>query len=237
MKYDHKLMQNDELKDGSVFRVLLLVGAGAVLAFMAFRFVLLANDTSNTAPQPPFHDTNEAHRNTAMPIADVTYRPFNKAYKPAATRPDLLPVESCGPILCSNFNARIEDAARSGERWMNDPIRVARKFIASEGASFVGIVRQDHEGENPTRTTVIIVEDGWLDDSFRGAWHRILLVGAGYGGPWIIDEAQVAYRGWRKVSTNAFNIEPFRSWLTPGSSARNVKAGQKPEESLRNAAM
>jgi len=105
-------------------------------------------------------------------------------------------VESYQLVDVTVFNETIIAASAAGDSWAADAVDIARKFIDSPGARSVNIQRQDDPGERADSTTIIIVEDGYLDDSMRGTWHRFRMARTG-DRTWRIVEVRRAYRCWR----------------------------------------
>jgi hypothetical protein len=114
-------------------------------------------------------------------------------------------VESYQLVDAAGFNETILAAGES-ESWPADPVEIARRFIGSHDARTVNISRQDDPGERADSTTVIIVEDGYLDDSLRGTWHRFRMARSG-DGTWIVAEVRRAYRCWRGHHQNSYSEE------------------------------
>jgi hypothetical protein len=115
-------------------------------------------------------------------------------------------VESFQLIDSASFNDSIVAAVRDGYRWPWDPIRVAQEFLGSPASRTVRIEREDDPGERPDSTTVIVLEDGYLDDSVRGRWTEFRQVRMG-DGTWRIVEVRRAYRCWRGYHQDSFSKE------------------------------
>lgn len=117
-----------------------------------------------------------------------------------------LPVESYRLVDCAGLNEAITTAAGQGDAWASDPVDIARRFVGSSGARSMDIWRQDDHGEQADSTTVIIVEDGYLDDSIRGMWHRFRLARSA-DDTWRIVEVRRAYRCWRGHHLDGYSKE------------------------------
>lgn len=109
--------------------------------------------------------------------------------------PRELVVESSSEVDVTEFNAFVE-AAAAGDDWVRNPILVVMEYLHHPNAAFVEISRVDPPGESMPRTTVTVIQDGFLDDSVRGSWHEFKLDRFTDGG-WRIREAQSAYRCYR----------------------------------------
>jgi hypothetical protein len=125
---------------------------------------------------------------------------------PGFTREPPAMIESSRLIDGSVFNDSIAAAVREGRRWPRDPIRVAQEFIGYVGPRSVYITREDYPGERADSTTVIIIEDGHLDDSLRGTWHRFRLARS-TDDTWYIAEVRRAYRCWRGHHPDSYSRE------------------------------
>jgi len=120
--------------------------------------------------------------------------------------PTKLAVESYEPVDFGTFNDTILTAITDGQVWPQDPIEIVRNFINSPGARSVNILREDDRGEGADSTTVIIVEEGYEDDSLRGTWHRFRLARSP-DGTWRILDVRRAYRCWRGQHQNSYSRE------------------------------
>jgi len=115
-------------------------------------------------------------------------------------------VESYQLVDATGFNETIGTAGAAGESWTADPVAIARRFIDSSGARSVNIWREDDPGERADSTTVIVTEDGYLDDSLRGTWHRFRMARTG-DRTWRIVEVRRAYRCWRGDHQDSYSEE------------------------------
>ncbi len=102
-------------------------------------------------------------------------------------------VESSTVMDVTEFNAFVDDATAAGEQWVRNPIMVVMEYLRHPNTSVTEITRIDPPGESMPRTTITVVQDGFLDDSVRGTWHEFTLDRKA-DGSWRIDEARGAYR-------------------------------------------
>ncbi|MEJ2310163.1 MAG: hypothetical protein P8Z31_01475 [Gammaproteobacteria bacterium] len=117
---------------------------------------------------------------------------------------DGVTVESSRPVegtslqrmALAEFNAIIAEIPARQESWIMDPVRVVLEYLGTPGARAVSIRRCDAAGERARETSVWLLEDGYLDDSVRGAWYNFIL-GRDDAGRWLIKEGREAYRCWR----------------------------------------
>jgi hypothetical protein len=108
-----------------------------------------------------------------------------------------IPVISSESVAVSPWNDKIEDALRAGEKWPYSPLElVIRLLDAEQETRQVTIQTVADRTENPEQVTVTIIRDGFLDDSARGDWHRILLVRK-EDGAWRISGMKRSRRCWR----------------------------------------
>jgi heat shock protein HslJ len=94
------------------------------------------------------------------------------------------------------FAREVDAAAAAGERWTQDPIRVALALIDSRGAPRVDVTRRDDAAEAPRSSHVVVDEDGFLDDSVRGVRSEVVLASMA-DGTWRVAALTVATRCWR----------------------------------------
>ena len=115
-------------------------------------------------------------------------------------------VESFRPVAYGGFNQRVAEASAKGESWVHDPVRIGLEFLGSRGSPRVDIKRQDQDGEAARLTTVIIVEDGYLDDSVRGTWTRFKMTRLD-DNTWRLAEVQRAFRCWRGHHQDSYSAQ------------------------------
>jgi len=116
-------------------------------------------------------------------------------------------VESSSPIAFAEFNQRLSQEASEGKSWVQDPIRVALEFMGSRHSRRVNIQREDQGGEVAHSTTVIVVEDGYLDDSVRGTWTRFKMKRTD-SRAWRVVDIQRAQRCWRGHHKDSYSAQP-----------------------------
>ena len=106
-------------------------------------------------------------------------------------------VTSYKTLSASRFNTTIDQAVAEGEKWPASPALVAYYILGgdAETRSF-HLSREADSAENPSRMTCVVIRDGFLDDSVRGDWHKIMLVREP-DNTWRISEIQKAHSCWR----------------------------------------
>ena len=116
-------------------------------------------------------------------------------------------VESWESVDVAGLNTRIEGAVAVGAAWPRSPLRMTVELLITDvDTRSVWLTEQGNRGEVSDTTVVIVVRDGFLDDSVRGDWHRIVYYRAG-DGTWRVHEVQRAYRCWRGHHLTAFSSQ------------------------------
>jgi heat shock protein HslJ len=115
-------------------------------------------------------------------------------------------VESSSPITFAELNQRLSQEASEGKAWVQDPIRVALEFMGSRHSPRVNIQGEDQGGEVAHSTTVVVVEDGYLDDSVRGTWTRFKMKRTD-SRTWRVVDIQRAYRCWRGHHKDSYSAQ------------------------------
>ena len=115
-----------------------------------------------------------------------------------------LGISASGRMSLPDFNATITEIPPKQESWVMDPVRVVLEYLGTPGARTVAIRRCDASGERATETAVRIIEDGYLDDSLRGAWYSFSLE-RDAAGRWLILGGREAFRCWRGDHTDSYS--------------------------------
>lgn len=118
-------------------------------------------------------------------------------------------VESFALIAVDTLNARIAVAARAGELWTRDPIRVALEVAGASplSARMLDIHCEGNRGEEPDSAEVTLVGDGYLDDSVRGSWSALRLARKP-DATWRVLELRRAWRCWRGHHLESYSNRP-----------------------------
>ncbi len=117
------------------------------------------------------------------------------------------PVESFEELDMAPFERSIRQAAADGAPWVEDPLQMALAFVGPFEGRSQSITRRNDSSEAPGHVEIIVVEDGYLDDSVRGAWYRLLFVRDSRGA-WTIEAAYRAWRCWPRRGHDSFSKEP-----------------------------
>ena len=116
-------------------------------------------------------------------------------------------VESWESVDVSGLNARIEDGVAAGATWPRSPLRLTVELLVSDvDTRAIWLTEEGNRGEVADTTVVTAVRDGFLDDSVRGDWQRIVYHRLG-DGTWRVHEARRAYRCWRGHHLSAFSSQ------------------------------
>jgi hypothetical protein len=120
---------------------------------------------------------------------------------------DNVEVESWESLDPAGMNAQIAQAVASGEDWPTSPLAATVRLL--EGDSDTRILRLE-ESKNRTEgadtTVVVLTRDGFLDDSVRGDWHRIVYERQP-DRTWRIDSVRRAFRCYRQHHHESYSRE------------------------------
>lgn len=119
-----------------------------------------------------------------------------------------VPVKSQREKPFADFNRSAAEAAGRGEDWPQDPVLFARRF-SGRHSERLGAWSMEGTGERPSRYRLVVISDGFLDDSVRGERLELLLV-RGAGEFWQVAEARSSIRCWEDRGHQDFSAEPCR---------------------------
>lgn len=135
---------------------------------------------------------------SVIPIADVVAIPVEQ-----------LPVKSYALQNVQEFNAQLA-AREPRDTWQDQPLAIALEYLnGASGGRLTKIINQVPEGEDaesPNTTVIVVVQDGFLDDSVRGQWDRLTLK-KDQKERWMLQQAQRAFLCGRGSNTQAFQKE------------------------------
>jgi len=127
-------------------------------------------------------------------------------YAQAGSRPEFaeIPPESWSEISIATLNSRLELAVSSGAEWPSSPLQSTLEFFGDDlGAQAVVIEEMKNRIEGADSATVMMIRDGFLDDSVRGDWHEVVFKRQ-KDGTWRVASARVAYRCRRGENTSVY---------------------------------
>ncbi len=117
-------------------------------------------------------------------------------------------VESWEQMDAAPLNASIEDAVRVGASWPASPLEITVQLFGSdEDTRSVVLSEEKNRAEGADTTVVVAVRDGFLDDSIRGYWERVVYVRTA-DRTWRVHDARRACRCWRGHHTGTFSSHP-----------------------------
>lgn len=102
------------------------------------------------------------------------------------------------------LNGRLDKAVLSDEGWPSSPLQSTLQLFGDDtGAQAVVIEEMKNRVEGADSATVVMIRDGFLDDSVRGNWHEVDFKRQP-DGTWRVAEARVAYRCRRGENTSVY---------------------------------
>lgn len=116
-------------------------------------------------------------------------------------------VESWATIEVDPINELIEEAVTSDARWPASPLEITVKLFGGDNDTRVlSLMEEKNRGEEADTTIVVLIRDGFLDDSVRGDWHRIVYE-RHVDRTWRVSEVRRAFRCWRGHHLDAFSSQ------------------------------
>lgn len=128
----------------------------------------------------------------------------------ADSRPEFArtPPESWAGLDPVELNGRLEKAVLSGQEWPSSPLQSTLQLLGDDtGAQALVIEEMKNRVEGADSVTVVMIRDGFLDDSVRGDWHEVVFERQ-QDGTWRVAEARVAYRCRRGENTSVYRGDP-----------------------------
>jgi len=138
----------------------------------------------------------------ALPAGCASTKPAARAF------PDVV-VESWEMADVLSMNQRIDAAVAEGTAWPTSPLSATVELLGGDAETRTVSLFVEGAGEGADVTTVVIVRDGFFNDSVRGDWHRIVYR-RGADGTWRVAEARRATRCWR-----GHHLESYSAQLCP----------------------
>jgi hypothetical protein len=113
-------------------------------------------------------------------------------------------VESWESVDPAPMNAQISAAVRSGEDWPASPLEATiRLFGGDRDTRIVRFDESKNRTEGADTTVVVLIRDGFLDDSVRGDWNKIIYE-LQTDRTWRIQSVQRAYRCYRGQNQDSY---------------------------------
>ncbi|MBM3319929.1 MAG: hypothetical protein FJY73_04560 [Candidatus Eisenbacteria bacterium] len=130
--------------------------------------------------------------------------------RPGATGSPEAIIESWETVDVGPMNERIDAAVSEGAEWPKSPLSATVQLLGGDvDTRILSLFEEKNRGEGADTTVVVIVRDGFLDDSVRGDWHRIVYA-RGADGMWRVAKTSRAFRCWR-----GHHLETFSSQWCP----------------------
>ena len=128
----------------------------------------------------------------------------------AGSRPEFAqtPPESWAVLDLAEINARLDAAVADGAEWPSSPLQSTLQLFGDDSDTQAFVLEEiKNRVEGADSTTVVMIRDGFLDDSVRGDWHEVVF-GRQADGTWRVAEARVAFRCRRGENTSEYQGEP-----------------------------
>lgn len=123
------------------------------------------------------------------------------------TTPQDVTVESWDTLEVTPINQLIEEAVASDAEWPTSPLRITVELFGGDNDTRVlSLMEEKNRGEGDDTTIVVMIRDGFLDDSVRGDWHRIIYE-RHIDSTWRVAEVRRAFRCWRGHHLDAFSSQ------------------------------
>ncbi len=124
----------------------------------------------------------------------------------AGSRPEFArtPPESWAELDPVKLNGRLDKAVLSDEGWPSSPLQSTMQLFGDDTDAQATVIEEmKNRLEGADSATVVMIRDGFLDDSVRGDWHEVVFERQ-TDGTWRIAEARVAYRCRRGENTSVY---------------------------------
>ena len=111
------------------------------------------------------------------------------------------------PLPLDTFESRAREAIANGEEWPKASLLVALKLVGESCECSSRVIELRSKPESFDGATIIITDQGYLDDSVRGERYELVLE-RGPGGVWRVLKATNTwncYRGHEEFSTELCN--------------------------------
>jgi len=128
----------------------------------------------------------------------------------AGSQPEFVhtPPESWTKLDLVKINGRLDMAVLSEEEWPSSPLQSTLQLFGDDSDTQAMVIEEmKNRVEGADSATVVMIRDGFLDDSVRGDWHEVVFERQP-DGTWRVAEARVAYRCRRGENTSEYQGEP-----------------------------
>ena len=118
-----------------------------------------------------------------------------------------IPVRSYENLDISKFQQLLSKSAEGNEVWTDDPLQIALRLVGPFEAKIQQITRKHDSAESARKAEVIVIEEGYLDDSIRGARYEFVLE-KDVKNRWQIISAKKSWRCWPNRGHDDFSQQP-----------------------------
>ncbi len=118
-----------------------------------------------------------------------------------------VPVRSHVNLKITEFHQLVSRSAEDGEVWVRDALQVALRFVGPFEGKLQHISRKNDSAESASRVEVIVIEEGYLDDSVRGARYKLVLEKDAHN-IWDLLSAVKSWRCWPGRGHEDFSKKP-----------------------------
>jgi hypothetical protein len=127
--------------------------------------------------------------------------------RPGATDSPQPAIESQEVVDPTPLNEQIARAVAAGAEWPESPLRITVELLGSEGNTrALSIDEERNVGGGADTMVVVMVRDGFHDDSIRGDWHRVVY-GREPDGTWRVARVTRAFRCYRGHHLDTFSSQ------------------------------
>ncbi len=118
-----------------------------------------------------------------------------------------VPVRSYANLKITEFHQLVSRSAEDGEVWVRDALQVALRFVGPFEGKLQHISRKNDSAESASRVEVIVIEEGYLDDSVSGARYKLILEKDAHN-IWHLVTAVKSWRCWPGRGHEDFSKKP-----------------------------
>lgn len=114
-------------------------------------------------------------------------------------------VESWETVDPAPMNAKVASAVAAGETWPTSPLAITVDLFGGDvDTRILSLEERKNRTEGADTTVVVLIRDGFLDDSVRGDWHRIVYARQ-EDWTWRVHSVRRAYRCYRRDHLESFS--------------------------------
>jgi len=114
-------------------------------------------------------------------------------------------VKSWEQLAISELSTIVESARNNSESWVSLPALYPQYLFKFHDLRNYSIRYSAQSIESNRKSTIIVVRDGFLDDSIRGDIHELVV--EKIEGQWEIKNAKRAFRCWRGPDSAPYSVD------------------------------